>query len=62
MTEKERVAEWVRWYRAGPELYEFNSLIAVYKSDGEAMLLSVLDELGLQRSVDLVKDALESRS
>jgi hypothetical protein len=34
-----------------------NALIAVYRTDGEKMLKMVLKELGLEASVDLVKDA-----
>lgn len=62
MTEKEKVGEWVRFYKQSPLKYEMNALIAVYKNDGEGMLLSVLKELGLQQSVDLVREAAnESR-
>ena len=58
MNDKERVGEWVRFYKQSPLKYEMNALIAVYKNDGEGMLQSVLKELGLLQSVDLVKDAV----
>lgn len=54
---KERVLEWVRLYKVSVLNYQMNTLIAVYKNDGEEMLANVLRELGLERSLDLVKDA-----
>lgn len=51
--------DWVRFYKQSPLKYEMNALIAVLKSDGEQMLLEVLKELGLTKSVDLVKDAMK---
>lgn len=57
MTELERVREWAAFYKQSPLRYNMNALIAVYRNDGEKMLGKVLTELGLERSVDLVKDA-----
>lgn len=57
MTRAERIKEWTRFYQQSPLHYNMNALLAVYESDGEAMLADVLKELGLLRSVDLVKDA-----
>lgn len=57
MGERERVREWCAFYKQSPLKYEMNALIAVYQNDGEAMLRKVLRELGLDQSVDLVKDA-----
>lgn len=59
MTEAERVKNWVHFYKQSPLLYNMNALISVYKNDGEKMLRAVLRELGLESSVDLVKDAAE---
>ena len=55
--QRERVGEWVRYYRASPLKYEMNALLAVLESDGEQMLQAVLEELGLTLSKDLVIDA-----
>ena len=57
VTEKERVMDWVRFYKQSPLKYEMNALIACYESDGEQILGSVLKELGLLQSADLIKDA-----
>lgn len=57
MSERDRVKEWVGFYKASPLNYQMNALIAVYKNDGDKMLEKVLSELGLERSSDLVKDA-----
>lgn len=56
-TKSEVVKDWCAFYRQSPLKYEMNALIACYKSDGEGMLVSVLNELGLQDSVSLVKEA-----
>lgn len=56
---RERVMDWVRFYKQSPINYTMNALIAVLQSDGEQMLLEVLKELGLTKSVDLVKDAMK---
>lgn len=61
MNERERIQEWVRFYKLSPLKYEMNALLAVYKNDGEEMLQSVLKELGLLRSLDLVKDAASDK-
>lgn len=55
--QRERVGEWVRYYKASPLKYEMNALLAILENDGEQVLRAVLDELGLASSVDLVKDA-----
>ena len=57
MNEKDRCTDWVRFYRQSPLNYQMNALLSVLRNDGEAMLLKVLKELKLERSVDLVKDA-----
>ena len=54
----EVVRDWVQFYKQSPLKYEMNALIAVYKNDGEQVLSSVLKELGLLQSVDLVRDAV----
>ena len=53
----EVVRDWVSYYKASPEYYQLNALVAIFRADGEGMLASVLKELGLQDSVLLVKDA-----
>ncbi len=57
MTEQERVREWCQFYRKSALKYEMNALLAVLETDGEKVLQSVLKELGLMSSFDLVKDA-----
>lgn len=59
-SKSEVVRDWVAFYKQSPLKYEMNALIACLKSDGEGILASVLRELGLQQSVDLVKDAAKS--
>lgn len=56
-TRSEVVRDWVSFYKQSPLKYEMNALLAIYKADGEEMLGAVLKELGLVRSIDLVKDA-----
>jgi hypothetical protein len=54
----DKVHDWVTYYRKSSRVgYNFNALVAIYKADGERVLVSVLKELGLTLSVDLVKDA-----
>ena len=46
------------YYRKSARVgYNFNALVAIYKTEGEPMLLAVLKELGLTLSVELIKDA-----
>jgi hypothetical protein len=59
MTEAERVREWVNYIRVTERHYEMGALLTVLKNDGEKILLRVLTELGLLRSVDLVKFAAQ---
>ena len=51
----------MKFYKQSQLNYRMNALLAVLKSDGEQMLLEVLKELGLTKSVDLVKDASDNR-
>jgi hypothetical protein len=60
MTESDKVKEWAAFYRASPQRYNMNALLAVYENEGEKILSRVLAELGLARSVDLVKDAAKN--
>jgi hypothetical protein len=57
MTESDKVKEWAAFYRASPQKYNMNALLAVLENDGEKVLTRVLSELGLTSSLDLVKDA-----
>lgn len=59
MTDKEKVQEWVRFYKQSPLKYNMNALIAVLRSD-PALLPVVLKELGLSKSEDLVRDAAKN--
>lgn len=61
MTERQRMMDWVRFYKISASRYNMNALLAVLESDGEQMLESVLKELGLTKSVDLVKDAAKNQ-
>ena len=61
MTEKERIKDWVTYYRISPAGYNFQALMNIYKNDGEKMLLAVLRELSMTASVDLVKDAAKNQ-
>jgi hypothetical protein len=56
MGEKERIQEWIRWWKIGPPGYQYNSLVAILRNDGEKMLRSVLKELGLGDSTALLKE------
>lgn len=60
MNEREKSQEWVRFYKASPQGYEMNALLAVLHNDGPQMLSRVLKGLGLLQSVDLVKSAYDS--
>ena len=60
MTKTERVKEWAAYYRASPLKYNMNALLAVLKTDGEKMLADVLREIGLESSLELVKDAAKN--
>ena len=60
MTEAERVKNWCAFYKQSPQKYNMNALLAVLKNDGEKMLQAVLRELGLERSLELVKDAAKN--
>lgn len=59
--QRERITEWVKFYRQSQLNYRMNALLAVLESDGEKMLSAVLKELGLTDSVSLVKDASDNR-
>jgi hypothetical protein len=56
-TKSEVVRDWCNLYKVSALNYEMNTLIACYKADGEGILASVLNQLGLTQSLDLVKDA-----
>lgn len=60
MTESEKVKDWANFYRQSPQKYNMNALLAVLENEGEKCLAQVLNELGLARSVDLVKDAAKN--
>ena len=57
--QRERITDWVKFYKQSQLTYRMNALLAVLESDGEQMLSAVLKELGLTDSVNLVKDANE---
>ena len=57
MTDKEKAMDWVRLYRMSPANYEMRTLISCLRNDGEQVLRLTLKQLGLEQSVDLVKDA-----
>lgn len=61
VSERERIMDWVKYYRISPAGYNFSALIAVYRNDGEKILQAVLKELGLTVSSDLVKDAAQNQ-
>lgn len=62
MDKAKRILEWARFYKQSALNYNMNALLAVYENDGEEMLLAVLKELGLLRSLDLVKDAAPKKN
>ena len=51
MSESEKVAEWVRWYRASH--LKMNALCAVLENDPR-LLPKVLKELGLESALDVI--------
>lgn len=53
--------EWVGFYKASPAGYQVNALIAVLRNDNEKILAAVLRELGLEFSLDLVRDAAKKQ-
>lgn len=55
-TELERIREWASWYKASTAGYQTNALLAVLENDGEKMLRSVLKELGLTDSANLLME------
>ncbi len=55
MTESERIEEWLRHYKVCH--LKMNALCAVLENDGEQMLSKVLRRLGLERSLDLVRES-----
>lgn len=57
MTEGERLDEWVRYYKACK--LKVTALEAVLVNDGEKMLGQVLKRLSLEKSVDLLKEAVK---
>ena len=61
MTRSERIKEWAMYYRASPQKYNMNALLAVLKTDGEQMLQAVLKEIGLESALELVKDAAKNQ-
>lgn len=61
MTDSERVQEWVGFYKASPAGYQMNALMAVLMNDNEKTLAQVLRQLGLESSLELVKDAVAKR-
>lgn len=57
MTEAQKVQDWIHLYKVSVTRYEMNTLISCLKNDGEGVLMKVLRGLGLESSLDLVKDA-----
>jgi len=47
---------WVRFYQTAQPDYKAHALTAVLRNDGPKMLSLVLKKLGLESSVDMVKD------
>jgi hypothetical protein len=56
LNERQRIADWVRWFEISVQGYQANALLAILRSDGEKMLLAVLKELKLTDSVSLLKE------
>ena len=54
-TDKERLNEWLRFYKASSVGYQVNALLAILENDGERMLKQALRELGLEDSLNLLK-------
>jgi phage terminase large subunit-like protein len=61
MTRAEAIKEWAAFYKQSPQKYNMNALLAVLENGGESMLAAVLNELGLESSLELVKDARGKR-
>ena len=57
MNETERIEEWVRHFRVCH--LKVNALEAVLVNDGEAMLSKVLRKLGLEQSLNLIKESVK---
>jgi signal transduction histidine kinase len=55
MTESEKVAEWVRWYRASH--LKMNALCSVLENDPN-LLPKVLDVLGLASALDVISECV----
>lgn len=47
--------EWLRFIKNSPVTYRLSALRAAYENDGQEMLQSLLQELGWERSMDLLK-------
>ena len=58
-TKSFRKNEWMRFLKAAQPSYRVNALRAVLNNDGPAMLAECLQELGWERSVDLISKAAE---
>jgi hypothetical protein len=56
LTERQRIAEWVRWFEISVPGYQTNALLAILRNDGEKILRAVLKELKLTESADLLKE------
>jgi hypothetical protein len=57
MTEAQRVSDWIHLYKVSVSRYQMSTLISCYKNDGEQVLRKVLKNLGMELSLELVKDA-----
>ena len=57
MTEAERIEEWLRHFKVCH--LKVNALEAVLVNDGEKMLGKVLRRLGLESSLDLIKESVK---
>lgn len=57
LTFGEKKQEWLNWYRASPDGYQLNALLAVLENDGEKMLAEVLSDLGLESTLGFVREA-----
>ena len=53
MADQEKIADWVRYYNSS--LLKMNALQAVLKNDGEKMLERVMQKLGLESPLDVVR-------
>jgi hypothetical protein len=61
MTETEKADEWVRFFRVAVAGYGLNALLSCLENDGEKMLGRVLERLGLQSSLDLLREISKRR-